>query len=235
MLDQNPVTELDILVSESVNAFAGRSWTLDWLMTTALGTPTLKLLPIVTCLVWVWFAPFPAARGQRAAASGLIGAFLALVVSRLIQNSSPERPRPLHDPTLDITTPLTIAPDTLVEWSSFPSDNAALAFALTAGVWLASRRLGIPCAIWATFAVALPRIYAGFHFLSDILGGALLGIACVLLVARAGGGTRALKALARLEPRFPGVTGVLLFLVLFQVTIMFDDVRRIARVLADIL
>lgn len=58
---------------------------------------------------------------------------------------------------------------------SFPSNAAAFAFALAAGVWLANRRLGLVVAVAAgLFGIA--RVYAGMHFPLDIVGGALLGV-----------------------------------------------------------
>jgi membrane-associated phospholipid phosphatase len=66
---------------------------------------------------------------------------------------------------------------------SFPSGHASLAFALATSYWLARRDLtgGPGAAGWAAagaaVGVAASRILAGKHFLSDVVAGALLGVA----------------------------------------------------------
>ncbi len=64
---------------------------------------------------------------------------------------------------------------------SFPSGHAAFYFALSTGVYLYNKKLGI-----AFFAVSalmgIARIFAGVHWPADILGGALVGILTALIV-----------------------------------------------------
>jgi membrane-associated phospholipid phosphatase len=66
---------------------------------------------------------------------------------------------------------------------SFPSGHASLAFAVATSYWLARRDLtGSPgaaswVAVGAAAGVGAFRILAGRHFLSDVVAGALLGIA----------------------------------------------------------
>ena len=119
----------------------------------------------------------------------------------------------------------------LLEWSSFPSDNAALSFAIAAGVALAGRRLGVAAFLWAAVVVCAPRIYGGLHYASDILGGALIGVGAVHLSAALQVGKRLERLAIAVDGRLPGATGALLFLVAFQITTLFDDVRQIATVL----
>lgn len=57
---------------------------------------------------------------------------------------------------------------------SFPSDHAALAFAIAVAVFLAHRRWGIIFLIAAMF-VALGRVFVGVHYPSDVLMGAVIG------------------------------------------------------------
>lgn len=64
---------------------------------------------------------------------------------------------------------------------SFPSGHAAFYFALSMGVYLYNKKLGIVFfAVSALMGIA--RIFAGVHWPADILGGALVGIATALLV-----------------------------------------------------
>jgi len=84
--------------------------------------------------------------------------------------------------------------------SSFPSNAAALAFALSAGVWMRDRRVGT---LLLPFAALFPlaRVAAGVHYPSDILAGALVGVASAVtasyLVRRLAGLFTPLVAAAR--------------------------------------
>lgn len=78
--------------------------------------------------------------------------------------------------------------------SSFPSGHTAAAVALYGGLavialaasgrsWL--RRLAVTAAVLVPIMVALARMYRGMHYPTDVLGGALLGLAWLAIV-RAG-------------------------------------------------
>jgi membrane-associated phospholipid phosphatase len=58
----------------------------------------------------------------------------------------------------------------------FPSESTALYSAVAAGIYSLCRRLGL--LLWAgiIMAVALPRIYVGGHYPTDVLAGLLLGL-----------------------------------------------------------
>lgn len=58
----------------------------------------------------------------------------------------------------------------------FPSDHAMMAGAVTAGVWLVNRRLGVIAAI-AALAMAWARVYVGAHYPQDVVAGLSVGAA----------------------------------------------------------
>jgi len=67
--------------------------------------------------------------------------------------------------------------------SSMPSSHAANAFALAA--WVAWRwRRAVAPAVAAATLVAGSRVYLNRHFLSDVVIGAAIGVACVWFVLR---------------------------------------------------
>lgn len=78
---------------------------------------------------------------------------------------------------------------------SFPSDHAALAFALAVAVFLAHRRWGIVFLVLATL-VAIGRVFVGVHYPSDVIVGAVVGSVWASLVCHYGRGgfERLLKA-----------------------------------------
>jgi len=58
---------------------------------------------------------------------------------------------------------------------SFPSDHAAVAFAIAASVFLYDKKLGIVL-MFLSLLVGLGRIYAGVHYPLDIVGGIVVGV-----------------------------------------------------------
>ena len=80
------------------------------------------------------------------------------------------RPRPC-----DINTSITM----LVarpHGHSFPSGHTASGVAVAYALWLQNRKLGAPALVLAAF-IAFTRLYLYVHFPTDVLGGAVLGIA----------------------------------------------------------
>jgi membrane-associated phospholipid phosphatase len=63
---------------------------------------------------------------------------------------------------------------------SFPSDHATMAGAVTAGLLLVNRRLGIAAAV-AGLLMCFARVYVGAHYPQDVAAGFALGAAVVLI------------------------------------------------------
>jgi len=59
--------------------------------------------------------------------------------------------------------------------ASFPSGHALFYFAISAIVYLCNKKAGILFYI-ASFLIVISRVFAGIHWPSDILAGAILGI-----------------------------------------------------------
>ncbi len=66
---------------------------------------------------------------------------------------------------------------------TFPSNAAAIAFALATGVWLGYRKAGVVLFILA-FLWAFARFYAGIHFFVDLAVGAMIGVLTGLLISK---------------------------------------------------
>ena len=59
---------------------------------------------------------------------------------------------------------------------SFPSGHTASGVAAAYALWLQNRKMGAPALVLAAF-IAFTRLYLYVHFPTDVLGGAVLGIA----------------------------------------------------------
>jgi undecaprenyl-diphosphatase len=118
----------------------------------------------------------PARRGARRAvvAAGL-SAGLALGLAQLISHAV-DRPRPfVADPSgVHLFTHHVADP-------GFPSDHATAAFAIAVAILLRDRRWGAIALVFAC-VLAVGRVAMGVHYPSDVLGGAVLGAACALIL-----------------------------------------------------
>ena len=110
-------------------------------------------------------------------------------------------------------------------WSSFPSDHAALFFALALGVFYVSKKSGVVLFAYITVVVCLPRIYAGIHYPTDFLGGGALGLAAVALLALPKLAAVWTRPILFLVERRPVLFYTIFFLVTFQIATLFWDIR----------
>jgi len=159
----------------AINGLAGRERLVD-VLAVALSRFGPYLLDIALALVW-FFRTTAAERErrQRLVLLALIAAAGSLLVNQIIILIwSRPRPfavqaatlllRPSHDP-------------------SFPSDHATFAFAIAVGLFLVSKRVGVPALILAAL-IGFARVYAGEHYVTDVIGGALIGTLATVGVAR---------------------------------------------------
>ena len=187
---------------------------------------SVKTLPVFAGIWLLWFSA-DAAKYRPMIVEGFVGMFLAGAVSRVIQDCLPERLRPLHSGDLNFRPPLGLKPDILEHWSSFPSDHAAVFFALSTTLWLVSRPIGAISFAWSIFIISLPRLFGGYHYASDMIGGAVIGIVVALFIARPIGAILSPYVLA-FEKKRTALFYAAFFALSFQFTTMFNDVRHTA-------
>jgi undecaprenyl-diphosphatase len=112
-------------------------------------------------------------------------------------------------------------------WSSFPSDHAVLFFGLAMGIAMISRPLGYVAFLHAAIVDCIPRVYLGFHHPTDIIAGALIGVAGTWLFARLSAlHTIAARLLAWAELR-PAWFYAGLWLIVAEIATMFDSAVEI--------
>lgn len=192
----------------------------------ALTTLNLTQGVVLVAIVW-WLWTVKPDRDRVLLLAGVAASAAAALVSRALQIVLPTHPRPLSDPLLHILLPVHVDPAVFDNWNSFPSDHASLLFGLAATIWLVDRRAGIAACAWATL-VDLGRIYEMYHFPSDIIGGAALGLFAVCIVQNRvtlAGAKWVLRLRMRAAPWFFTAAFVLSYLV----ATMFDDVRSLGK------
>lgn len=218
--------EVDTYVLLKVQQFASQRDVINHAIFIA-SEATLATGALLIALVWYcWFSNSVQAARERLML-GFGAVFITAVLSRVLQVSLPLRLRPLHDlasgfqplPGIDVTL--------ANHWGSFPSDHAALFFALVTVIWERSRWLGLLALMSALYGT-LPRIYFGLHYFSDVAAGALLGIGLVLMFERFGPRALAHRGTAW-EQTLPGIFYGAAFLASVEVATLFEDIRQVAR------
>lgn len=208
---------------------------LNWAFRLAVDTHTLKLGVPVLLAFWVWVRPSGYAADPVRALRQVAGILLAMAIGRGAQIVLPDRLRPMQA-TPDFPFPDLGHLPYIDDGSSIPSDHAALAFSLAAVVWIGSRRLGAVAFLWAAVGVCLPRLYFGYHHLSDLIAGAAIGVLAVrfaLWVPLPSGGVRSIvRAARRMDARAPGLATVGLFLVAFECLTLFESSRKMGSAAA---
>jgi undecaprenyl-diphosphatase len=168
---------MDWYLFQVLNGVAGRWPVLDLLMCwTARYAPAGLVLP----LLYLWLRVPGEERTMRReeVLRAVLAAFLALALNQLI-GWLHFRPRPFATHKVHLLLPPSPDP-------SFPSDHAAGAWAV---VWSLRRAAGgvrYPLMALAV-AVMVARVYVGLHYPSDVIGGAVVGVAVSRLVERLSG------------------------------------------------
>lgn len=165
-----------------LNSFAHRSWTADAFIVLFTSNLFLKGAFLASLFWWAWVhrSQTPSEQ-QQVLLFGVVTSIFSILATRLLTLALPFRTRPLHNPELHFQLPYTVAPDTLARWSSFPSDHMVLYACLATTIWLINKRVGTFALFYAIIFVGFPRVYAGYHYPTDILAGAAVGIACGML------------------------------------------------------
>lgn len=228
------VLRIDNAIIAYLGQFAQISPAFDRMIMHLLGNELAKGGIVIAAMWWVWFAPAVEPWQRRVAvARALIAGIIAAGLSQAIQISLPGRLRPMNGAS-EFVPPVGLGADAIHwmrGWSSFPSDHAALFFALAVGLILADRRFGIFALAWSFVIICLPRIYLGFHYPSDIVAGALLGASIAIVVSTLPAPDK--RQLRSIVERRPAPFYSLAFLLCFELGQLFQNARSFASQLVQ--
>ncbi|SIT47085.1 Phosphoesterase PA-phosphatase related protein [Paraburkholderia ribeironis] len=195
------------------------------------GQFTFKGLVLIPVLWWMWFEPGPRGEWKREMIiATLASALLSLASGRLLAYYLPFRERPLYNPELHLSFPPVGLQDAVLRtWSSFPSDHAMLWMSIATGIFLVSRRVGVLALLYAGVFICLPRVYLGLHYPTDVLGGAVIGVAITCIATRDFVRTRLAGPILRWMNGNQGLAYMLAFLLSFELVTQFDGLFFLLR------
>jgi undecaprenyl-diphosphatase len=228
------VNSFDYAIISFLNGFARRSWTFDATVVLLTGNNLLKGGVVVAFLWSAWSRleteDIGSVRNYDPMLNTFLSCFIAMFTARTLALVLPFRPRPLYVPELGLRISYELGPRIAETWSSFPSDHASLFFCLAAGIFFMSRGLGMLALAYVFGFIALPKVYLGLHYPTDIIAGALVGV----LSSHGVHSSLKIKTFIHertmvLHRKSPGVFYAGFFLLSYQIADLFDEVRSIAN------
>lgn len=218
---------LDLQVIGFLNQFSQRSVALDQAVVLLSQNGLLKGSVLAALIWWAWFSAEDQSQKRAKLVIAMISSAIAISVGRVMALSLPFRPRPQHDATLSFVVPFGSAREVLDGWSSFPSDHAVLFFSLATVLLYVDRRVGVLALVFSAVAIALPRVYLGLHYPTDVLTGAVVGVVVSALSVRYLGRGRLVAAVVAYASAKPQFIHPILFLCTYQIADMFDSSRAL--------
>lgn len=236
------IEQIDRALAAAANQFAGRSIVLDKLVHDVIATalPTGGML--IAALCWIWFetGETGAHSSRRSVVTGLLAVMVVAGAVWLLKALLPFRDRPLNDPDLGLQVPFGVDPASVSYLSAMPSGHAAFFFALSVPLWRRSRWLGAAATIWVSLTICLPLLHRGEHWPTDIVAGAIVGVALMLLLCRVIGATGLPDRILRFSATHPAAFYTIAWLFALEIAQMFDgvqaylgDAARLARALVS--
>jgi undecaprenyl-diphosphatase len=166
---------IDFRAYHDLNVFVLRhEWLADLFGVIEVAAPVV--LASATVVLWLLARPGSDRKWKLASTAALTSAGLALLVNQLIADLW-DRARPFQSHA-DAHTFVPRSHD-----ASFPSDHASAAFGIAFAV-LCFDRLAGALFVSAAALIAVGRVVVGVHYPGDVLAGALVGLACAVLVCK---------------------------------------------------
>jgi len=202
------------------------NWFIDRVVAFQESNEIFKGAFILAAYWWVWFRRGSDREKRRKSIIAIMSATaLAIVVTRILAAVTPFRLRPIYVPNLEPHWSFPIN-TSFEQWNSFPSDTTAYFCALAFGLIVLLPRLKVPIVLYTAGWVCFPRVYLGYHYASDVVAGAVIGVAVVWAALRAEWLKSAVTPrVVAFENARPDVFYPAAFLVTFEMAHIFWDIR----------
>ncbi len=220
-------TLLDLPFAHMVNTWAGRGTLTSVVLYDIDQFPTYGGVTFLAVIWGCWFSVEPTEEDHLRSRllAGVLVCIPAGVLSRFLQHRLHSHPRPFFDPALGFNPVAKEAIQRLNTWNSFPSDHATVLAALATVICLVRADLRIFIIPWLVI-VEFARLYMGAHYPTDLLGGAALG-AFMVFLAQGPWAVRQCRRLVALARTKPFLFYSLAFILTYQISTLFSDVRAI--------
>lgn len=245
----------------ALNSLSGSNWAADSLVALAIDNNLVKAGPVAAAFIFAWQAgPEEARQRSRRVLIVTIVSLLFVLLSTKAVADSIFLPRPfiqsqqayhleegrlVQSPRLAYSVPtegfshgrferLKQGEIEENDLASFPSDHAAFFFALSLGIFLASRRAGALALAWTLIVICGARMISGTHSPLDIAAGVATG--GVILLGLQFAASRwlapAFNGAGQWTLRYPALASAALFLILFEAANTLDNIREVLRTAA---
>jgi undecaprenyl-diphosphatase len=258
------ITAMSDSLYQFCNSLSGHSWLFDTLIALPLENQLVKAALIGGCFFAVWHGKQDEAtvqRNRRILLITLIACVFVIATTKTLSKTV-FLPRPF----MQSQKAFHLAGDQLVEshrlayhvpldeenqkayqsllkgevvqndLGSFPSDHAGFYVTLAVGLLLASRRIGTLAVGWTFFVILGSRVITGQHSPLDILAGAGIGIAILLLCQLVFGNwlRRLLDPVVNWTQRHQALATALLFVAVFEAANTLQNLRPLLKTGATI-
>jgi membrane-associated phospholipid phosphatase len=250
------LTDLNDQLLLVINSLAGRSWLFDSVVAFFQDNDLAKAGVIGCCFLAAWYGG-KTSNGTNARRKILIATLIAAVfvigttkvlshtiflprpeiqsqkIFRLEGDQLVEMKRipvrtPLDDTSQKDYRALLSGDVDSSDLGSFPSDHAGFFIAISLGIWLASRRLGLLALGWTFFVIILAgKLFGAHHTPLDIVAGAAVGIAELAIIQYVAGKylSHWLDKLTGLTLRYSALSSAFIFVVAFEMSSTLLHVR----------
>ncbi|HXY06445.1 MAG TPA: phosphatase PAP2 family protein [Terriglobales bacterium] len=194
-------------------------------------------LPIFFLISVLWFSARIDEERRSRMLAGLMATCVLTLFSVYLQSHLFWHLRPLLNSGLH----LTVNPEEASSWigyhgnNSFPSDTMTLYWGLAAVVFLERRRWGVLAFLWTILIIAIPRVYTGVHYPSDIVASAMLGSLTWFVGAYLSPAKTVAKKIVHVLSPWPGMLDTSFAVIMADMFNLFEGTRHILNGMVSVL